>query len=302
MAGFNVLAIRSYEDSPGDTYLYPGLGEQDGQAFAAEPADGDNIKMLPISEVSVLELGRGKVLVKTPIGAAVYVTDCRVVLLSEVQKVGIMGAVVSPLLPPVVGFAGTLVSIATTARAAQVARDHRRGVRREGKVMVGHIRYEWIRRIVVSPSPIKGRWHLGPIVALEYTDGETTKSLRLVHLRRGVEPVVLAQDIVRRAAAFRLRHNLGLAPDQRAILEQLIYADILRPPPEEWAWYNLPASQIPPKASDQVGLTYRESKPGRDAYKAARRAGLSVEESSKASRDALARVKEAKLRESRDSN
>lgn len=43
------------------------------------------------------------------------------------------------------------------------------------------------------------------------------------------------------------------------------------------------------------GLSYRECKPGRDAYKAARRAGLSREEASKASRDALKRVKEAKL-------
>jgi hypothetical protein len=42
------------------------------------------------------------------------------------------------------------------------------------------------------------------------------------------------------------------------------------------------------------GLTYRECKPGRDAYKAAKRAGLSREEASKASRDALKRVREAK--------
>jgi hypothetical protein len=52
--------------------------------------------------------------------------------------------------------------------------------------------------------------------------------------------------------------------------------------------------------SNSDGLTYRECKPGRDASKAARRAGLSREEASKASRDALARVKEAKLKENRD--
>ena len=57
-AGFNVLAIRSYEDSPADTYLYPGSGEQDGQAFATKPTDGDNIKTLWTSYVSVHEPGR----------------------------------------------------------------------------------------------------------------------------------------------------------------------------------------------------------------------------------------------------
>lgn len=46
-----------------------------------------------------------------------------------------------------------------------------------------------------------------------------------------------------------------------------------------------------------AGLSYRECKPGRDAYKAARRAGLSREEASQASRDALARAKEAKLKQ-----
>ncbi len=48
---------------------------------------------------------------------------------------------------------------------------------------------------------------------------------------------------------------------------------------------------------ESYGLSYKECKPGRDAYKAARRAGLSREEASKASSDALKRVKEAKLKQ-----
>jgi hypothetical protein len=248
VVNFNVLAIRSYEDRPGDTYLYPGLGEQDGQAFAAEPADGNNIKMLSVFDVSVRELGRGNALVGTSIGAAVYVTDCRVVLSGEVQKTGLTGAVVQTALGPVgalIGAAGLAVGVVKVAYKAQDSGRRNRPPpvrRRKGKVMVGHLRYEWIKRIVVSPAPVKSR---RPLVALEYTDGETTKSLQLC-LWRGVEPVpvVLAQDIVRRAASFRSRQNLGLAPEQQAILEQLIYADILHPAPKEWAWYNLPASQI----------------------------------------------------------
>jgi len=111
--------------------------------------------------------------------------------------------------------------------------------------MVGQMRYEWVKRIGVSPPPFNWPQRL-PIVALEYADGETTNSLQLTFFRRSADPFVLAQDIVRRAAAFRLRHNLGLAPDQQAILKQLIYADILQPTPKKWAYYDLPASEYFP--------------------------------------------------------
>jgi hypothetical protein len=231
--GFNVLAVRSYEDGPGNTYLYPGLGEHYGQAYATEPADGDNVDMLPMSSAYVYEPDRGTTVAKTPAGPALYVTDCRVVLSCEVKiserrkdlkeiGIGLLGPVGAAI--GTADFAVDLVKAAHDHHAR-----HTEAVRRKGKVMVGHIRYEWIKRVAVSPNPIKGR--LGPTVALEYTDGETTKSLRLHLRRRDVDTPVLAQDIVRRAAAVRLRHNPGLALDQRAVLEQLIHADILRPPP-----------------------------------------------------------------------
>jgi hypothetical protein len=50
---------------------------------------------------------------------------------------------------------------------------------------------------------------------------------------------------------------------------------------------------------DIAGLTYRECKPGRDAFKAARRAGLSRDQAAQASRDALARVRESKAEQQR---
>lgn len=284
MASFNVLAIRSYEDSPGDTYLYPGLGEHGRQAFAAEPADGDNIKMLRTFDVSVHGPGlafkrvaaaspapaAGDVPITTPVSTAVYVSDCRVVLRCENwEKVSIMGPLALGLIGvggapagAVIGFAATAVSAGKAVRAARAAEDRRaakvaedrgRGGRHitarkgKGKVMVGQIRYEWIKRIGASP---RLNWPRRlPIVALEYIDGETIKSLHLHLFRRGVEPVVLAQDIARRAAAFRLRHNPGLAPGQQAILEQLIDADVLQPTPKEWAYYDLPGIQIPRQAS-----------------------------------------------------
>jgi hypothetical protein len=51
---------------------------------------------------------------------------------------------------------------------------------------------------------------------------------------------------------------------------------------------------------DTAGLTYRECKPSRDAYKAAQRAGLSRDQAVQASRDALARVRESKLGQQRN--
>jgi hypothetical protein len=52
---------------------------------------------------------------------------------------------------------------------------------------------------------------------------------------------------------------------------------------------------------DTAELTYGECKPGRDAYKAARRAGLSRDQAAQASRDALAQVRESKVRQQRNS-
>jgi hypothetical protein len=276
MADFNVLATRSYEDSPGDTYLIPGLSEQKGQAFAPEPADGDNIQVLWTSYVSVHGPSRtskrmaegspaaaGVPLVKTPNRTAVYVTDCRVVLsCGNLYSASILGQLVLVLLGPIgalIGMVTALIGVARIVRAVQVPRDRRR---RTGKVMVGQIRYEWIKRIGATP-PSSGYWF--PTVALEYTDGETTKSVRLHLKQREAEPVLLAQDIARRAAAFRLRRNAGLAPDQQAILEQLSHADILHPPVKELAYYDLPAAQAPRQGElldpgpEIIGVSYGTS-------------------------------------------
>lgn len=286
MASFNVLAIRSYEDSLGDTYLYPRLGEHEGQAFATEPADGDNIKMLRTFNVSVHGPGLAfkrmaaaspapdarDVPIRALAGGAAYVSDCRLVVRCDNwEKVSIMGPVALGLLGvggapagAVIGFAATAVSTGKAVRAARAADDrpaaqgaadrsqgarHTTARKKKGRVMVGQIRYEWIKRIGAS-SRLSWPRRL-PVVALEYTDGEITKSLHLELFRRSVEPVVVAQDIARRAAAFRLRHTPGLAPGQQAILEQLVNADVLQPTPKEWAYYDLPGSQIPRQASLQ---------------------------------------------------
>ncbi len=276
MASFNVLAIRYYEDSPGDTYLYPGLGDRRGQAFAPEPADGDNIKMHWSSYVCVNEPGRkwtgggkrigagkriseasplagGFTLARTPARAAVYVTDSRVVLCcEELEKAFTAGSVALGLIglwsgpAAAIEVAAETIDVGKTVHEAKVDRDHRRAAGhtvargRKGKVMVGQVRYEWIKRIGANVPAWGNR-----TVALEYADGETIKAVRLYLSQLAVEPVVLAQDIVRRAAALRLRQNAGLTPDQRSILEQLINADILHPAPKKMAYYDLPASQVP---------------------------------------------------------
>ncbi len=198
--------------------------------------------MVWTSGVSVHELGRaskrmaaaspslaaGSSLVRTPTRTAVYVSDCRVMLACEKYEKG--STWVSP---PAVAAAATVVS---TVRAAR---------RRRGKVMVGQIRYESIKRIGASP-PIQGR-HLLAIIALEYPDLGTTKSLHLHLLRGGPEPVVVAQDIAQRAAAFRLHHDPDMPADERTSLEALVHAERLVPTAKVWGYYDLPGSQ-PPRA------------------------------------------------------
>ena len=194
MGSFNVLAIRAYEDMPGDTYLYPGLSDVEGEQFAVEPADGEIIGMLWLSGVSVHEPGRGvskrmaaaspslaagSSVVRTPARTAAYVSDCRIMLACEKYERGNTWVGAGP--------GAAIAAAATVVSAAKAAR------RRRGKVLVGQVRCEWIKRIGASP-PYKGR-HLLAVVALEYTDAGITKSVHLHLPRGGVEPVVLAQDI-----------------------------------------------------------------------------------------------------------
>lgn len=224
MIGFNVLAVRAYGDGASDSHFYPLPSDEDGQLIALEPADGSKVIQFWASSINVYDISSRvhKRLAGTPRTlSAVFVSDCRVAVACERYEKGSTW---------VGGGAGAAVALAATVvSAARAAR------RRQGNLLVGQLRYEWITRIGASPA---GRGLLPSVVSLEYPDGRVPKAL---HLQvKDIEPVVIAQDIVQRAAAFRLRHKPELPVNQRTVLEELTHADRLQPTTKVWGYYDLP--------------------------------------------------------------
>jgi hypothetical protein len=148
-----------------------------------------------------------------------FVSDCRVALSCEKFTKGSTW---------VGGGVGAAVALTATAVSAARARS-----RRQGKIMVGHLRYEWVSRIGASP---------GKHLTLEYVSNGVTKDMRMqVH---GGISVMMAQDIARRVAALRLKENLDLSVEQRAALEGLLEAGLLQPTVRKWDYYELPGSEM----------------------------------------------------------
>lgn len=226
MPGFNILSVQAYGVSRSDGRYYPLLSEEGEQAISTEPDDGTNITYYRASSATVYDLSRKlpRSLISTPSTTiSAIVSDCRVALAcTEYTKGGtFVGA-----------GAGAAIALAATAVSAARAKK-----RRQGKVLVGHLRYQWVTRIGASLPTKYGR---NSYVSLDYRDGGVPKSLLLAV--GWVKPVVVAQDIARRAAAFRLQHDPELPDDQRTALEVLLQAEPLQPTPRDRAYYDLPGA------------------------------------------------------------
>ena len=96
--------------------------------------------------------------------------------------------------------------------------------------MVGHLRYDWISRIGAN----RGR-----CMSLEYAANGQPRGLELQFLDD--ISLLVAQDIVRRVAAFRLQRG-ELSVEHRAVLERLRTAELLQPAKGKWDCYDLPGS------------------------------------------------------------
>jgi hypothetical protein len=235
MAKFNVLLIRSYDQPGTDGTYYPLLSDgEDDQIIAREPGDGDHVMGFISPSVAVYEVGgrMPKRLVGTPPNdlltshsSEIRVSDCRVTLACEKFTKGSTWS-----------GGGAGAAIAAGAMVVSAAKAKRR---RRGKVMVGQMRYEWISRVGAS---LPNRFGKNCYVILEYRDGVAAKAL---HLNcNPIEPAMIAQDIIRRVAAFRLEHSPDLPAEQRTTLEAAHYAEKLQPTFRERAYYDLPGSVI----------------------------------------------------------
>lgn len=227
---FNVLTIRSGLDT-GDDALHPVLSDASSpDIIAMDDYDGPNVTKVVATAVRVLEAGSElKTLVKLrEVKIDIYITDGRLALACEKYDKG----------GGWVGFGGAGLLVAVTANAVSKARAASRS---RAKVLVGHIRYPWLKSVGASS---KSGFASDEAIRLEYSEkgpgGAVRKMLELT-LPKNIDAALVAQDITRRAAAHRLAYHPGMPPEQRAEFANLSRAPRLDPPPGKFTFHQMPA-------------------------------------------------------------
>ena len=267
---FNVLAIRSGLDTEDDT-LHPILSDAaQPELIALDGYDGTNVVRTVATAVCVRQVGdRGlRTLVKLQdVKIDIYITDGRLALACEKYDKG----------GGWVGFGAGAV-IAITANAVSKARAASRS---RGKVLVGHIRYPWLKAVGASS---KTGFASAEAIRVEYTERISGASVRKVldlTLPKNIEATLVAEEIARRAAAFRLANYPDLKPDEQARFASLSQAPPkLRPEPKKFAFYHMPTyfhankqTAFPPRSDAPVRHDHR-----RGIAQAAAPAGLAAPE------------------------
>jgi hypothetical protein len=221
MAGFSILTVRAFDQEYPDNRLYPQLSDDEEQILEAEPGDGSNVTSFSGSYAFVYNMPRHirNKLAETIGPLLGFVSDCRVAVSSEKLTRDSTWVGVEP---------GGVVAAGAAAVSAASARS-----RIQGKIMVGHLRYEWISKIWSS----SGR-HL----SLEYLSNDVPRAMEIQVI--GGLSVIMAQDITRRVAALRLKENPELPGEQKAVLEGLQDAGPLRPTARKWDYYELPGAEM----------------------------------------------------------
>jgi len=231
--GFSLVVIRDAEDTDGR--IWPVMAsEPGGMLIEREDLDGDEIVTLPVVAAAVCEVTAGglRQLAKiSDVSASLYITGQRAAFACAKLDKGGGGA----------GFGDTGLAVALMASAASKVRAAAAG--RRGKIMAAQLRYPWLKSVHAHPQT---RWsdqeqlRLG--FATKGADGEWRPYVWDITLPpRTVSSMDAAQDIIRRAAAFRLAHWPVLLADHQARLTELARADPLEPPPPgKFAGYAMP--------------------------------------------------------------
>ncbi len=216
---FNILVVRAFDQDYPENRLYPQLSDEEGKIIRTEPDDGTNMLSFEAAYAVVYDT-RSRIprkLAETHGPTIGIVSDCRVAVSCEKFTKGSTWIGAGP---------GAVIAAGAMAVSAARARS-----RRQGKIMVGHIRYEWVSRV--------GTW-AGKYLSLEYSSNQVPKKLEL-HIRGGIVHNV-AQDIVRRIAMLRLTQKADLAEEQRAALEGLQQTEAFSPTLRGWQYYEMPGS------------------------------------------------------------
>ncbi|MGH3119743.1 MAG: zinc-ribbon domain-containing protein [Streptosporangiaceae bacterium] len=200
------------------------------EIIAMDDYDGPNVTKVVATAVRVLEAGSElKTLVKLrEVKIDIYITDGRVALACEKYDKG----------GGWVGFGGAGLLVAVTANAVSKARAASRS---RGKVLVGHIRYPWLKSVGASS---KSGFTSDEAIRLEYSEkgpGAPVRKMLELTLPKNIDAALVAQDITRRAAAHRLAYYPDMPPEQRAKFAGLSQAPPLDPPSKKFAFHQMPA-------------------------------------------------------------
>lgn len=228
---FNVLTIRSGADT-GDDALYPTVSDASGPAnITLDARDGQQVMQVVATSVRVLEAGSAglKTVVKLQeVKIDVYVTDSRLALACQKYDKG----------GGWVGFGTGGVLVAVTANAVSKARAASRS---RGKVLVGHVRYPWLKAVGASS---KSGFASSEAIRLEYSEnhsGGPVRRLVELTLPKNIDATLVAQEITRRAAAYRLANYPGMPAEEEAKFTSLSEEPPrLAPQPKNFAFVQMP--------------------------------------------------------------
>jgi hypothetical protein len=217
------------DDSAGVFFPVPAAGTD---AIVLEPGEDARLRRLRAREVSVSVAGGEPLLRADDIRAQVYVSDGRVAIACTRYDRG-GGWIGGPI--------ALVLNVVSRIRASRRSR---------GRMLVGHVRYPWLRGVYARNR--SGLW--GPELLRLFVVGEGVELQLDVRIARGESATDVATDIIRRAARLRLDHDEDATPSQRAELETLAALEPLRwSPGDELAGRDMPTVWPPTARSGRLG-------------------------------------------------
>jgi hypothetical protein len=221
-----ILKIREIADNE-DSGLSPTpSADPDGWFIQRESYDGPSPVLLRIDGLVEQEIvaGGAKVLTRLRANGTLYITDSRIAV--AVEKFDKGNRYVG------IGAGAAVAAVAMGVSAARAAH------RRKGRILVGQVRYQGLKFVAASP---RGGAAAEIRVGCEVKTTGGTRTYRLdISLANRVNPVEAAQDIVRRAARYRLSYFPGRA-EHHDRLRELTEAPLLpMPKPKETVSYTMP--------------------------------------------------------------
>jgi hypothetical protein len=225
-----ILRVREIGDTSDDGAVWPvPSGDQDGWLVELEEWDGDRASMRWMSVTGVLEQevlpGGAKTMNRlAKVNGFAYITDARLIVAVEKFDKG----------STYVGFGGVGAAAGLAATGISKALAARR---RKDKILVGHVRWQWVKAVAAQPGNRSGTIRM----VYETKSGSQAHLYRLDLTVPGSAPALqVAKDCVQRAAAWRLAHFPG-REDGRDKLLELASAPVLPVPDRgKLAVYSMP--------------------------------------------------------------